>query len=678
MPQAYPPRNPLEDPSLDPYRRFLLERGRRFADEIMRIREKYGSLSSYADLHLNLGPHRITLPDGTSGWRWREYMPNARSLWLTMERLRFQRHARFRFTRLEDGFFELLLNENDLAHDMYVELRVDPFISEDPSSDNSACLKRVPAFSRRVEQNAKLPGQWCARLWLPREQYRFQNARPPKAAFQRIYEAHVGMAQDAALHTKDTIGSYRYFSNHVLPRIRAAGYTDVQLMGIPEHPLYRSFGYQVSSYFAPCSRFGTPDDLKALVDAAHGLGLRVLLDIPHAHCCANTEQGLARYDGSNYLCDGAQNQWGTPSFDFSQEMTRRLLLSNLRYWLEEYRVDGFRFDAVGNILYLDHGTDDDFSHVGRCFYGKDGGPRQNLQGELYLSLANALVHELLPSACTIAEEFSGMPGITCPPAEGGLGFDARFAMGIPDYWTKYLKKPLDMGSMWYEMTNHRPYDRTVSYVECHDQCINGDDAMIWRILGDDMYRWMAKGTDTWKVSRGLAFYRLMRLITFATADVGYLNFMGNEFGHPEWLDDAEHAHRQWRLADDENLKYAALARWDKAQMKLAARCEREFTQAPLFRFIHEEDRLLVFERGAMLFAFNFHETLAQSPLHAPVSPGKYIETLSSDETCYAGHGNLKAAQGVEHFTKPTRDSGVGTISLYLPPMTALVLLRDGA
>ena len=448
-------------------------------------------------------------------------------------------------------------------------------------------------------------------------------------------------------------------------------------MGIAEHPLYRSFGYQVSSYFAPCSRFGSPDDLKAMIDHAHELGIAIILDITHAHSCANSEQGICQYDGTNYFFSRKNNQWGTPTFDFGQEMARRFLLSNLRYWLEDYQVDGFRFDAVGNMLYKDFGRDDDFSHVGRCFYGKDGQSRTNEEGELYLALANHLVHEIYPDALTIAEEFSGMPGLTCQPDDGGLGFDARFAMGIPDYWEKFIKEPQDLGSMWYEMNNHRPYDRTISYVECHDQCINGDDAMIWRLLGDDMYTTMAIGQETWKISRGLAFYRLMRLITLANADIGYFNFMGNEFGHPEWLDAEEHAHRQWRLAQDANLKYQCLGLWDKAQMQLVAEHLDDFKVPSRFRYIHEDKRLLAFDRGKLLFIFNFNETEAVSNLCFAVPPGKYTPKLSSDELAFAGHANLVVTDPpLEYFTQPTKDPYLGDITVYMPPMVALILERD--
>lgn len=673
-----PPANPLEDPALEPYRQFLYGRAGRFADEKKRIEEHYGSLRAYASIHKDLGPHLI---DGNDGefWRWREYMPHAEALWLTTAKLNFQRFASHRFKNIGNGYFELILPKADLPHGEYVELRVRPYgHASDNSGETCPPLRRVPAFAQWVEQDKNVPTQWCARIWAPETPYEFKHRRPGCLAFPRIYEAHVGMAQPSLAHQGKSVGTYEYFRRFILPRIRDCGYTAVQLMGILEHPLYRSFGYQVSSYFAPSSRYGNPDDFKALVDEAHGLGLAIILDITHGHAAANTEQGLAGYDGSNYFFSRKMNQWGTPSFDYSNEMTRRFLLSNCRYWQEEFRVDGFRFDAVGNMLYLDHGVDDDFSHVGRCFYGKSGEPREDVNGEMYLCLANALIHELEHSAITIAEEFSGMPGLTCQPDVGGLGFDYRFAMGIPDFWAKAIERPGNMGGMWYEMTNHRPYDRTISYVECHDQCINGDDAMIWRLLGDDMYSYMSVFNDSWNVSRGLAFFRLMRLLTLSSADAGYLNFMGNEFGHPEWLDAEEHAHRQWHLADQPDLKYSGLAAWDKAQLKdMVARHLADFQKNPLFRFIHEDWRILAFERGRLLFVFNFHETEAREGLLFAVTPGKYVEILSSDEKRFAGHGNLQIAiPPLEHFTIPLSYRPEQDIELYMPPMVALVLYRE--
>lgn len=671
------PHNPLQDAELSPYVDILLRRRDRFTAETARLRAEHGSLRDYADLHLTLGMHKIMDENGLPCWRLREWMPAATSLWLTTDRLKFQRWARYAFRRVSaDGLWELVVPAEELPHGAYMELRVLP---DAEGSPDGRPQRRVPAFARWVEQDAEVLEQWCARVWDPPEPYVFRHDdRPRSLEFPRIYEAHVGIAQPYLGRTERSVGSYAAFARHILPRIRDGGYTAVQLMAVAEHPLYKSFGYQVSSYFAPSSRFGLPDDFKALVDEAHRLGLAVILDITHSHAAPNTEQGLARYDTGPYLFADKDNQWGTVSFDYGKEMTRRFLLSNCRYWMEEYHVDGFRFDAVGNMIYLDHGFGDDFSHVGRCFYTAAGSNRVDQDGVLYLELANTLVHELRPQSLTIAEEFSGMPGMTSPPSEGGLGFDHRFAMGIPDFWGKFIKEGRSVGMLWYEMTNRRRYERTISYVACHDQCINGKDAMIWRLIGDEMYTQMSCLRDSWNTSRGLALYKLMRLVTLATAAHGYLSFMGDEFGHPEWIDGEAYAHRQWHLAERDDLRYADLAAFDRDCLReIVGRHLEQFRTQVRLRHLDEDSRTLAFERDRLLFVFNFHELHSQPALELWVTPGKYVEMLSSDEPRYSGHGNMVLADPpVEHFSDPHSGSTEQRIGVYLPPLTALTLLRE--
>ncbi len=671
---AYPD-GPVQDAELSPYAAFLDRRTALYAAESARIRERHGSLKDYADLHLRLGMHKATDADGRDWWVLREWMPAATDLWLTTDRLDFARDEGYLFERVDsEGLWELRLPASELPHGTYIELRL-----LSPLTGGQE-VKRVPAFAVRVEQNPHRLEEWCARVWDPPQPYVFRHdARRTRPVFPRIYEAHVGIAQPYRGRTETSVGSYAAFTRDILPRIREAGYTVVQLMGIPEHPLYKSFGYQVSSYFAPSSRFGTPEELRALIDTAHSLDLAVILDIPHSHAAPNTEQGLARYDTSAYFFADKDNQWGTVSFNYNRDMTRRFLLSNCRYWLEEYHVDGFRFDAVGNMIYVDHGFGDDFSQVSRCFYTADGKPRTDESGVLYLSLANTLTRELVPHAVNLAEEFSGMPGMTSLPDKGGLGFDYRFAMGIPDFWGKFIKEGRTVGDMWHELNNRRSYERTVSYVACHDQCINGKDAMIWRLIGDEMYAHMSCFTDSWKTSRGVALYKLMRLVTLGTAGHGYLSFMGDEFGHPEWIDAEAYGHRQWHLPEQGHTKYAGLAAFDRAAMLRLVRGHVEaFLDTPRLRQLHEADRTLAFERGNLLFVFNFHEQQAQTALDLWVTPGKYVELLSTDDTAYAGHGNLEVADPpVEHFSVPGPEGGaVQRVSLYLPPLVALVLRRE--
>jgi len=662
------PVSPLQDSELMDYAGFFSRRIELFSQEIQRLRNEWGSLAAYAGLHRELGMHK-TERDGKRYWRFREWAPAANSLYLAMDRVNFARRYEYRFARTDDPMlWELFVPAEELPHGTYYELHV-------ASSRTRGHVRRVPAFAVWVEQNRDNENQWCARVWDPPEAYAFRYPQPPRSLFPRIYEAHVGIAQSVLGKRAKQFGTYRHFAEKVLPRIQKGGYTAVQLMGIPEHPLYKSFGYQVSGYFAPSSRFGTPDDFKYLVDEAHRLGLAVILDITHSHACPNTEQGLARYDTSRYFFRELKTQWDTVSFDYSQERTRRFLLSNCRYWLEEFRIDGFRFDAVGNMIYLDHGLDDDFSHVGRCFFGKDGKNRLDENGVLYLSLANTLVHELAPHAVTIAEEFSGAPGMSCAPENAGLGFDYRFAMGLPDFWAKFIEEGRTMGQMWHELNNRRHYDKTISYTECHDQCINGDDAFIWRMIKEDMYEHMSVFSDSWKCSRGMALHKLTRFVTLATAGQGWLNFMGNEFGHPEWIDSEDYDHRQWHLAETTHLKYSKLDAFDRNMLKLVREYPEQFKRGPRFRHIHEEDRLLAFERGTLLFVFNFHELLAQNHLALMVTPGKYTEIFSSDELAYAGYGNLSTRAPSEHFSDPASGMCEQRITLYMPPLTGLALLR---
>ena len=668
------PANPMQDTELSPYAAFFARRNALHASELTRIREHYGSLRAYADMHLHLGMHTEIDLEGKA-WRvLREWMPTASELWLTTERLGFGRDERYLFQRQNAGLWELRLPAEELPHGAYIELRLTSPLTRGKT------VKRVPAFATRVEQNPYEPGEWCARVWEPEQPYVFRyDDRRKRPEFPRIYEAHIGIAQPSTGRTPASVGTFAEFRRVLLPRIREAGYTAVQLMGILEHPLYKSFGYQVSSYFAPSSRFGTPEDLRELIDTAHSLDLAVILDIPHSHAAPNTEQGLAQYDSSAYFFSDKGNQWGTASFNYRLDMTRRFLLSNCRYWLEAYHVDGFRFDAVGNMIYVDHGFGDDFSQADRCFFTADGKPRIDEAGVLYLSLANTLIWEIAPHAITLAEEFSGMPGMTSPPDQGGLGFDYRYAMGIPDFWASYIKQGGTVGEMWYEMNNHRPYEATVSYVSCHDQCINGKDAMIWRLIGDEMYETMSRFTDSLKTSRGVALYKLMRLVTLSTAGHGWLNFMGDEFGHPEWIDAAAYGHRQWHLPLQGHTRYSGLATFDRDVMLRLARTHAEdFAVPPRLRHLHEADATLAFERGNLLFAFNFSDQ-PQPGLELWVTPGKYVEMLSTDRILYAGHGNLEITEpAVEHFSSPgaAPDGAAQRIAVYLPPLVGLVLRRE--
>ncbi|MFW6080786.1 MAG: alpha amylase C-terminal domain-containing protein, partial [Desulfosalsimonas sp.] len=520
-----------------------------------------------------------------------------------------------------------------------------------------------------------------AQVWMPQEPYKWRNSgfkRPDSPPL--IYEVHVGMAQE-----EEKIGTYGEFTRNVLPRIKKLGYNIIQLMAVQEHPYYASFGYQVSNFFAASSRFGTPYDLKELVDAAHGEGIAVVMDLVHSHSVTNETEGLSRFDGTTYQyfhegSRGYHPAWDSRLFDYGKYQVLHFLLSNCRFWLDEYGFDGFRFDGITSMLYTHHGLEKAFVSYDDYF-----GQSVDEDALAYLTLANRVVHELRPDAVTIAEDVSGMPGLALENESGGTGFDYRFSMGIPDNWIKIIKEYRDenwpMGGIWYELTNRRKEEKTVSYAESHDQALVGDQTLIFRLIGPDMYTHMKADDPHPTVDRGIALHKMIRLVTLASAGHGYLNFMGNEFGHPEWIDfprqengwSYRYARRQWRLADSEDLKYKYLNNFDRDMIGVAEKYEIPENPEPRLLHENEHSKVLAFERKGLVFVFNFHPEKSHTDYRISAPAGKYETVLDSDAAGYGGHGRLDGDQ--VHFTMNDEKNGGDFLQLYLPTRTVVVLGR---
>ena len=601
--------------------------------------------------------------EGRSGIWYREWAPGARELSLTGGFNGWDR-ARHPLARGEDGVWSRFFADEEGVRGSRVKVHV---IGADGSARD-----RIPAYAQRVVQDAD--GDFAAEVWLS-EPFRWRNPLPPLGSL-RIYEAHVGMALEDG-----RVGTFAEFARNVLPRVARLGYTAVQLMAVQEHPYYASFGYHVSSPFAVSSRFGTPDDLKALIDAAHGMGLRVFLDLVHAHAVKNLNEGLARFDGAETLYfRGVHPNWDSMLWDVGRPEVRSFLLSNVRFWLEEIGFDGLRFDGVTSMLYRDHGLSRTFGSFEDYF-----GPNVDDDGVLYLQLANDLAHEIRPDAVTVAEDVSGMPGTARPTAEGGLGFDLRLAMGVPDLWIRLLEErrdeEWDLGHLWHALLERRHDERHVGYAESHDQSLVGDQTIAFRLMGAAMYDDMARERFPPAIDRGLALHKIVRLLTFALAGDAWLGFMGNEFGHPEWVDfpregngwSFHHARRQWSLADSPFLHYRSLEAFDAALMGLDA-AFGTLRDPFIERLLLDEDaRLLVFRRGPLLFAVNLHPSASYEGFRLPVpDPEDYRTVLSTEETRFSGHG--RAREGTPH---PAQGVPAGdrdrSLQIYLPSRTALVL-----
>ena len=629
------------------------------------------SLADFASGYLYFGLHKTS-----KEWIFREYAPNATELYLIGDFNNWQQGPEYQLQNIGNGVWEIKLPLRAMRHGDLYKLMM---------HWKGGFGERIPAWATRVVQDdyTKI---FSAQVWEPSKPYKFKYKRfKPNCAPLLIYECHIGMAGE-----KEGISTYSEFRENVLPRIYKAGYNCIQIMAIQEHPYYGSFGYHVSNFFAASSRFGTPEELKELIDAAHGLGIAVIMDIVHSHSVKNTKEGLGLFDGTPYLYfhDGARREhpaWDSLCFDYGKNSVMHFLLSNCKFWLDQYHFDGFRFDGVTSMLYYSHGLNENFTSYDDYFNGNQDG-----DAICYLTLANKTIHEFNPNAITIAEDMSGMPGLAAKIEDGGVGFDYRLAMGIPDFWIKTIKEVQDqdwrVGHIFWELTNHRSDEHTINYAESHDQALVGDKTIIFRLIDSDMYWHMSKivGGTTYMLDRGLALHKMIRLITASTINGGYLNFMGNEFGHPEWIDfpregngwSYKSARRQWHLVDDHALKYHWLGDFDRELMELI-RDVKNFQATPIVQlWDKQDDQVLAYQRKDLIFVFNFNPSQSFTDYGIIVPKGAYKAVLNTDSKEFGGFGQTD--DSVVHFTQKDKslDSGKEWLSLYLPARSAVVLRKQ--
>lgn len=660
------------DPWLTPYTKAIEGRHNYYQERLSHL-TKGGklTLSEFATGYLYFGLHKTE-----KGWVLREWAPNATEIFLVGTFTNWQRQEAFRFNRIEHGVWEVNVPLEHMKHGDLYKLLV---------SWNGGSGERIPAWCRRVVQDHETL-IFSAQVWDPTETYQFKHTSfTPDTSPLLIYETHVGMSTQ-----EERVGTYNEFRENILPRVKENGYNAIQVMAIQEHPYYGSFGYHVSNFFAPSSRNGTPEELKQLIDAAHDLGIAVIMDIVHSHAVKNEAEGIACIDGSTDLyfhSDPARRNhsaWDSLCFDYGKDEVLHFLLSNCKYWLEEFKFDGFRFDGVTSMIYLSHGLGESFTEYGDYYNaGQDG------DAICYLTLANQLIHEVNPHAITIAEEVSGMPGLALDIPSGGYGFDYRMAMNIPDYWIKIIKEQKDEdwspSSIWWETTNRRSDEKTISYAESHDQALVGDKTIIFRLIDSDMYWYMSKWMESsTKVDRGIALHKMIRLVTATTMNGGYLNFMGNEFGHPEWIDfpregnnwSHKYARRQWNLAEDSNLKYHYLGDFDRAMIRLI-RSVPNFQASSLEKLWDKDgDNILAYVREDLLFVYNFHpkESYIDYGILAP--QGEYEVVLDSDDLKFGGFGrNDSSIHHFTHYDPLHAKEKKGWLKLYLPARTAIVLKK---
>ncbi len=618
------------------------------------------SLSDFADGHLYFGFHKTL-----DGWYYREWAPAADALYLTGSFCDWDRYAH-PMQKLENGVFSIFLPGQDALKDgdrvMTVVVR------------GGTELHRIPAYATRVCADDSWNAVICDEGPFPWTDAGFA---PKKNLF--IYECHIGMAQE-----EGKVGSYDEFRINILPRIHSLGYNTLQIMAIMEHPYYASFGYQVTNFFAASSRFGKPSALKRLINEAHRLGIAVLLDVVHSHASKNTREGLCEFDGTEYQYfhkgdRGYHSAWDTRCFDYGKPEVLHFLLSNLKFWMQEYHFDGFRFDGVTSMLYLDHGLGTAFTDNG-CYFSMN----TDIEAINYLQLANELIHSINPNAISIAEDTSAIPGLCLPVSGGGLGFDYRLAMGEPDMWIRLLKETpdeyWDLNHIYYELSVRRSHEKVIGYCESHDQALVGDKTIMFRLCDQEMYWSMDKDNENDTIFRAMALHKMLRLLTLSLGGDGYLTFMGNEFGHPEWIDfpregngwSYHYCRRQWSLADDPSLKYQFLENFEK-DMVAAAKKHRILSSRDRQLRLHRDEKVLVYKKGGCIFAFNFHPTCSYEKCFIPVPhAGSYRVFLSTDDHRFGGQGRI--AHGL--YTAQKQPDGSIGFYLYLPSRTALLLKKE--
>ena len=659
------------DPWLEPFESAINGRHRHALEKVKQLTDNgRKTLSDFASGYLYFGLHRTD-----TGWVFREWAPNATEIYLIGSFNNWEERPEFKLKPIKKtGNWEIKLRPGLLKHGDLYKLKI---------YWKDGCGERIPAWATRVVQDEQTK-IFSAQVWEPSKPYKFKKrVFKPNTSPLLIYECHIGMAQE-----EEKVGTYNEFREKILPRIIEDGYNCIQIMAVQEHPYYGSFGYHVSSFFAASSRFGTPEELKQLIDEAHQNGIAVIMDIVHSHAVKNEVEGLGNFAGdpNQYFYPGERHEhpaWDSLCFDYGKDEVLHFLLSNCKFWLEEYKFDGFRFDGVTSMLYYSHGLGEAFCNYNDYFNG-----HQDDNAICYLTLANMLIHEVNSKAITIAEEVSGMPGLALPINDGGYGFDYRMAMNIPDYWIKIIKEKVDEdwkpSSMFWEVTNRRRDEKTISYAESHDQALVGDKTIIFRLIDADMYWHFKKGDENECVHRGIALHKMIRLLTASTLNGGYLNFMGNEFGHPEWIDfpregngwSYKYARRQWGLVDNKDLCYHYLGDFDKAMIATIKEV-KNIQKSDVVEVWHNDgDQVLAYMRRDYIFVFNFNPTRSFTDYGFLVPNGGYEVVLNTDAVEYGGNG--LADDTVRHFTNfdslYAKDKK-GWLKLYIPARSAVVLRK---
>lgn len=497
--------------------------------------------------------------------------------------------------------------------------------------------------------------EWGDRDWLARRRsWRWQDEAV------NMYEVHLGSWRRAS---SGSFLDYKRLADELVAHARDLRYTHVELLPIFEHPLDESLGYQITGYFAPTSRFGTPDQFRAFVDRCHQAGIGVVLDWVPLHF-PKDQWALAEFDGGPLYERDDPNmaehpEWRTLIFNYGRAEVRNFLLSNALYWLKEFHVDGLRVDAVSSMLYLDD------ARGGRNWKPNPLGGRENLPAVKFLREMNTQLRELVPDAMTIAEESTDWPRVSEPPARGGLGFSMKWNMGWVNDTLRY------MGLSWSERPQHhnlltfeRLYAKNERFVLAfsHDEVAAGKGSLFEQMHGNDKQK--------------LAGLRL--LFTYQTTYPGKkLNFMGDEFGQRQSWDPKAKLH--WEaLACAQHREVAAAVRDLGALYRRLPALHAGESEAASFRWLDPDDAkrsVISYIRSSgetfVAVVLNFSPVRYEQYLLGIARPGTYHIIFDSDAAAYGGDGVTRLTRGVSTATPCMGFDN--SIQLQLPALAGVVI-----
>ncbi len=607
------------------------------------------------EAYRHLGAHR-RCHEGVEGVLFAVWAPNAERVSVVGDFNRWDGRYHPMRVRGMSGLWELFIPGLEAGEIYKFEIRHRDsgvvFVKTDPYAH---AFELRPSTAARVVDSHYI---WKDQAWMTaRAQADWQHAP------MNIYEVHLGSWQRSEA---GQFLRYAELAERLLHYVRDMGYTHIELMPVMEHPLDESWGYQVSGYYAPTSRFGCPDDFRAFVDVFHQAGIGVLLDWVPGHF-PKDDWGLARFDGTPLYeyadpREGEHRDWGTYIFNFGRNEVRNFLLANACYWADSFHMDGLRVDAVASLLYRDYSR-----NAGEWIPNQYGG-RENLEAIAFLREMNVVLNERFPGILTIAEESTSWPMVSRPTYVGGLGFSMKWNMGWMNDTLSYMQEdPVYRRFHQNDLTFSQLYAYSENFVLplSHDEVVHGKRSLLDKMPG-----------DTWQ-----RFANLRLLLSYQCAHPGKkLNFMGNEFAQGrEWncqqgldwdlLQLPWHQGVQWMNRDLAHL-----------YRDLPALHELDFA-AEGFAWVdcHDADQsVLSFLRqdreGAFILAvFNFTPVLRQNYRIGVPQLGLYREVFNSDAAAYQGSnvGNPPlVAESRSWMGLPC------SLNLTLPPLGALFLQMD--